>query len=395
MKLLNKKGFALVETLIVTAFVMTIFIFTYQNLVPLIGEYEKMDSYDDIDSVYAANLYKQVILNYTNLNYIDSYLQNHTYLDITDCSNTNIYTNNNYCSKMKQVLNIAKDDYIFITRYDISNFREELKENEFFDSGKLSNFKSYVNTIGDIDSFYDPTDNNQSSLGKYRLFITRTVVNTDQSTSLKYVNLGIFLGKYSKYNAGEKVIFNPGDGNKEFYVLKTSNTNESLVTLILANNLEGTTVFNTTGNNSLPVDALALLKTKTDSWNNVEALTDTDNFVSTNGYTISYNGYHARLLNENDIYLLLGCENSKSCFDISSLFSVLLNDNLSWLYNGLSNDNGYWLANSVLNSNDMAWTIKNSKITPEVVSNNTLIGVRPVVIVSKDSLIVGDEHEIE
>ena len=42
MKLLNKKGFALVETLIVTTFVMTIFIFVYQNLVPLIGEYEKI-----------------------------------------------------------------------------------------------------------------------------------------------------------------------------------------------------------------------------------------------------------------------------------------------------------------------------------------------------------------
>ena len=56
MKLLNKKGFILVETLVVTLFVTTLFILVYQNLVPSIGEYEAMTSYDDIDSVYAANV---------------------------------------------------------------------------------------------------------------------------------------------------------------------------------------------------------------------------------------------------------------------------------------------------------------------------------------------------
>ena len=61
MKMLNKKGFVLVETLIVTAFVVTLFIIVYQNVIPYIGEYEKMSSYDDVDSVYASNLMKQVI----------------------------------------------------------------------------------------------------------------------------------------------------------------------------------------------------------------------------------------------------------------------------------------------------------------------------------------------
>ena len=57
MKLLNKKGFILVETLIVTLFVLTLFILVYQNLVPSLGEYERMSSYDDVDSVYATNLF--------------------------------------------------------------------------------------------------------------------------------------------------------------------------------------------------------------------------------------------------------------------------------------------------------------------------------------------------
>ena len=74
MKLLNKKGFILVETLIVTLFVLTLFILVYQNLVPSLGEYERMSSYDDVDSVYATNLFKQSLLRYGNMDYITSYL---------------------------------------------------------------------------------------------------------------------------------------------------------------------------------------------------------------------------------------------------------------------------------------------------------------------------------
>ena len=61
MKKLNKKGVILVETLVVTVFVMTLFMFVYQNTVPNLGAYEKLMYYDDIDSVYASNLIKQLI----------------------------------------------------------------------------------------------------------------------------------------------------------------------------------------------------------------------------------------------------------------------------------------------------------------------------------------------
>lgn len=392
MKLLNKKGFALVETLIVTVFVMTMFILIYQNVVPMIGEYEKMANYDDIDSIYAANLYKQVLLRYGDLSYIDQQLNDNSYLDISDCNDTNIYTSSDYCNKIKVALNVSDSDNIFITNYDISRFRQEVKENEYFDSGKLSDFKSYVNTVGNVDSFYDPTDTTQIISGKYRIFMTRTVTNSDNSTTLKYTNLGIFLGDYQKYNFGEKITFDPGDGEKEFYVLKNSSSKDSTVTLILANNLEGTTVFNTTGTNNTPTQALSLLKSETDSWVNVESLTSSDNFVSSNGYTISYDGYRARLLDENDIYTLLGCSDNHSCFDIGSLFSVSLNTNLTWLYDNLDENNGYWLANAVLSDDEMAWSIQSGLIKPTEYTNDSTIGVRPVIVVSKDKLSVGDSE---
>ena len=52
MKKINSKGFALAETLIVTVFLMVIFTMIYANFVPLVGEYEKREYYDDVNGKY-------------------------------------------------------------------------------------------------------------------------------------------------------------------------------------------------------------------------------------------------------------------------------------------------------------------------------------------------------
>ena len=54
MKNLNNRGFGLVETLIVSVFVMGIISLVFVNFYPLIGEYEKREVYDDVDGKYAA-----------------------------------------------------------------------------------------------------------------------------------------------------------------------------------------------------------------------------------------------------------------------------------------------------------------------------------------------------
>lgn len=386
MKRLNKKGFVLVETLIVTAFVMTLFILVYQNVVPYIGEYEKMSSYDDIDSVYATNLLKQGVLRYGNFDNIDTYLESNTFMDITDCNDSNIYINNDYCEKIKKSLSILEDDYIFITKYDIEEFREETKTNEFFDSGKLSAFKDYVATVPSVDSFYDIDDEGNSLVGKYRLFVTRTVTNSDTTTTLKYTNLGIYTGKYKRYNLGDKVVFNTGDKYREFYVLKHSSTSDSTVTLIASENLNGYVKFNDTGTGSIPNTALNHLKNNTSSWTNAQSLNNYS-FISTSGYTISYNGYYARLLQPSDLYEVLGCNDNKDCFNTSSMFSIKLDTDVdSWLSNGLGEGEGYWLASSVSNNNEMAWTIKKGNLTPVIINDETKIGVRPVIIVDKNKI---------
>lgn len=387
MKLLNKKGFILVETLVVTLFVVTLFILVYQNLVPSIGEYETMNDYDDIDSVYALNLFKENLLRYGNVVYIDGELKKNTYLNITDCNNGNIYKNGEFCIKMKRALNILEDDYIFITNYDISAFRQTVNDldNDFFDSGKLSNFRNYLDTVGNTDDFYDSSTTVLK--GKYRLFMTRTVTNAYGEQDTKYVNIGIYDGQYKRYNIGEVVTFAPGSstGNMTFYVLNTSTSLDSTVTLILDENIGGNVNFNSTGVVGNPDLALNVLFTNTANWNNVNKLDHS--FVSTSGYTISYTGNYARLLEPSDIYTIFGNKIENTRFDSSDLFPISIDENVKFLFDNLSGDNGYWMANMTSGNNEMAWTIKNSKIIPSFIKmDNPTIGVRPIVVVSKNKL---------
>lgn len=61
MKKNNNKGFVLAETLVVTVFLMTIFGVIYANFLPLVGEYEKREYYDDVDGKYSVFWLKRMI----------------------------------------------------------------------------------------------------------------------------------------------------------------------------------------------------------------------------------------------------------------------------------------------------------------------------------------------
>ncbi len=57
----NRQGFVLAETLVVTVFLMLIFTMIYTNFYPLIGEYEKRETYDDVDGKYDVFWLKRMI----------------------------------------------------------------------------------------------------------------------------------------------------------------------------------------------------------------------------------------------------------------------------------------------------------------------------------------------
>ena len=55
------KGFVLAETLVVTVFLLAIFAMIYSDYFPLIGEFEKREVYDDVDSKYGVFWIKRLI----------------------------------------------------------------------------------------------------------------------------------------------------------------------------------------------------------------------------------------------------------------------------------------------------------------------------------------------
>lgn len=392
----NNKGFILVETLIVTVFVVTLFIFVYRATLPSIGEYEQQNYYDDIDSVYYSNLFKQMITRYANIDYIDDFLTENTYMDVSDCTDSNIYSNNNYCQLLKNKLSIRDDDKILLTKYNIKDFKEEVKANDYFDSGTLSNFRDYIKTVSNHEPFYTNLNSTEhagsnisptkSYIGKYRLFIIRTVDDADGSTSRRYSNIGVYTGTNPKFLMGEKVLFDPGDGEKEFYVLHNSRSTDPKVTLILAQNLPSSAgCFNETKTSTIPTTVLDNLKKLTNNWSNVPYLQTQQ---ETPQYTINYMGYRARLLVEDDILSLLGCkEDQQTCFDSSLSFEVPFNEEKhQFLIDNLTETSGYWTGMVVPNSDYYAWGVMKGKITPTDLNDCINMGIRPVIEVEKNDV---------
>lgn len=128
MKHLNSKGFALAETLIVSVFVMSIFSLMYVNFFPMVGEYEKREKYDDIDSVYNTYLIKRLFedttVNKNNFGYFKYQVASNGYTDLSNKCN-DIFLDSSkadYCSKLFSKINVDK---VYLTTYNITSLKKK------------------------------------------------------------------------------------------------------------------------------------------------------------------------------------------------------------------------------------------------------------------------------
>jgi len=138
MNRLNKKGFALVETLIVSVFVISLFTFFYANMFPLIGEYERYENYDDISTKYMAHYFRMMILQDENHSSITN-LNGAIYKDLTDCS---LFKDQTYCNTLKNKYSLTR---VYLTAFNLEEFKNlvnttESLGNEF----TYANFSSYI-----------------------------------------------------------------------------------------------------------------------------------------------------------------------------------------------------------------------------------------------------------
>lgn len=149
MRKLNRKGFVLVETLVVSVFVMVILSIMYTNFYPLMGEYEKRESYDDIDGKYAAYWFKRIIQsdNFSFTSARENAITTQKYYQFR-CSDLNNLTSQNLCNSLVTKFNVSTDGgdpHIYLITYNTEEFKKIVEENagEKF-SGGLQDYMVFL-----------------------------------------------------------------------------------------------------------------------------------------------------------------------------------------------------------------------------------------------------------
>lgn len=140
----NNKGFVLVETLIVTVFVMAVFSVIYINFYPLAGEYERREFYDDVDSKYSAYWVKRFIQGstydfYSSGGAADTISSNK--YDVFQCSDLSSSEEVSFCNKMFHRMNIKQ---VIITDYDLTEFKQKVQDDDSLASTLGNNFTAYI-----------------------------------------------------------------------------------------------------------------------------------------------------------------------------------------------------------------------------------------------------------
>lgn len=168
---ISNKGFVLVETIVAAVFVLSFFSFLIANLLPMVGEYEKVLDYDSIESKYDAHLIRKMILKDNSCrtkNLITLSEDGYYEFDGTDIC---LYLENvNYCKKLlsEDYLDVKK---IIITRYNTSDIKNK--------SDKFNRLiKEYIDYLPKYESTID--------IGQY--FYQRRLIilfNNDRITNIE------------------------------------------------------------------------------------------------------------------------------------------------------------------------------------------------------------------
>ena len=150
MKKLNSKGFVMTETLVVAVFIMGIFGIMYNNYYPLIGEYERREVFDDVDSKYGAFWIKRFIQhNSYDLSAAQKNTINNNGYVLFSCSNINNDYRKTMCNKLLKELEVK--DYnvqpkVYITKYNLETFKNNVAADTNYATFS-GGFSDYVNFL--------------------------------------------------------------------------------------------------------------------------------------------------------------------------------------------------------------------------------------------------------
>ena len=355
MKKNNNKGFMLLETLVVSSFIITILIYLYVQFVNLKSSYDTSFKYDTIPNMYGLKQIDKFINNNygyeifkTNLNKSE----NNNYLELykNKCDLEYFSDNNSYCNKLMDSLNVKT---LIITNNKLKDIKTRFKEHNPYSNG----FYRYLKSIDPVlasKSYLLIAEFNDGTYGMLKLEEVApickraTALHTEKcnqtTTDLYCSGFGYHTGDKITYgNLGTKGTLNSGDAfdcdvngdgkydsKKErfYYVSDYYNTStkefedDTAVLVYYSNVKEGLpnnsfgVAYDSSGENwHGPRTAIHQLPT-TSQWKNVSlknnerAILNINSANTTGGGNLpsnfSYKGYAARLLTTQEINNGLG-----------------------------------------------------------------------------------------
>lgn len=159
----NKKGFTLVEVLVVSIFIITTLVFLFTQFINLKKSYDNILVYNTVDGLYGTKNINDY-LNTSNLVMKDiiSTVDENDYIDISDCSKSPLIYED-LCTDLYTSLNVKT---VIVTHEDLSDFKTVLKNNNDYSD----NLKQYINktTVKGFENSYrlivEYNNNNISSI---------------------------------------------------------------------------------------------------------------------------------------------------------------------------------------------------------------------------------------
>ncbi len=135
MKKQNKKGFVLVETIIISVVVTTALLLIYIQLMTINSSFKKHFSYDNVDKLYLT----ENIVDYIKTNDMAIFQNNsQPYVNITSCDNT-YFEDYAYCRTLFSALGVEN---IIFTTNNITTLKQNVNTYDF--SEKL---KEYIKIL--------------------------------------------------------------------------------------------------------------------------------------------------------------------------------------------------------------------------------------------------------
>lgn len=183
-KLIDNRGFVIVETIIVAVFIIGICTFLFGNFIPLIGDYERINMYDDLSSKYKTHEIRKMILREIDNNsnnkkiftdYISDSSKYHIYSSYETKSGNNTIvkhqlcdklvtgSNKNYCNKLLGGRTITPEETpqpmidvkeIVVLPFKLTDVKSEIK-NDNSASRTLKEYIDYLPSYGKYDNKYD------------------------------------------------------------------------------------------------------------------------------------------------------------------------------------------------------------------------------------------------